>query len=123
MSKPSIIRQVKDLQAQAERLIRTGGNMPEIEAFANYNEEIKTFLLNTIQDEFVLNYIKTIPSIDIDAIETKSGIRSIALGLFFGGTSTIYHEKNKIESALKQIKDISNKYSSYEIMIKNHFQN
>ncbi len=38
MTKPSIVRQVINPQAQAERLIRTGGNILEIEAFAIYNE-------------------------------------------------------------------------------------
>jgi hypothetical protein len=103
MTKPSIVRQVIDLQAQAERLIRTGGNMPEIEAFSQYNEEIKTYLLDHISDEFVLNYIKTIPSLDIDTIETKSSILTVILGLFSGGSSAAYNEKHKIERALEQV--------------------
>jgi hypothetical protein len=123
MTKSSIVRQVIDLQAQAERLIRTGGNMPEIEAFSQYNEEIKIYLLDHINDEFVLNYIKTIPSLDIDAIETKSGILTIIFGLFSGGSFAAYNEKHKIEVALEQIKEISNKYSSYEMMIRNSFEN
>jgi len=123
MTKSSIIRQVVDLQAQAERLIRTGGNIPEIEAFSQYNDEIKTYLLDHINDEFVFNYIKTIPSLDINAIEIKSGIITVILGLFAGGTSAAYNERQKIERALEQIKEISNKYSSYEMMIRNCFDN
>jgi hypothetical protein len=123
MTKPSIVRQVIDLQAQAKRLIRTGDNMPEIEAFSQYNEEIKIYLLNHISDEFVLNYIKTSPTLDIDAIETKSSILTVILGLFSGGPSAAYSEKHKIERALEQVKEISNKYSSYEMMIRNSFEN
>lgn len=121
MSKPSITRQVVDLQAQAERLIRTKGNMPEIEAFSQYNEEIKAYLLKHIDDDFVLNYIKTIPSLDIETIEIKSGILTAIIGLLSGGSASAYHERNKIEQALEQIKEISNKYSSCEIMIRNCF--
>ena len=121
MTKPSITRQVKDLQAQAERLIRTGGNMPEIESFSKYNEEIKTYLFTHIHDDFVLNYIKTIPSLNLDNSETKTGILTVVISLFFGGSVTAYHERNKIEQALKQIKEISNKYSSCEMMIRNCF--
>jgi len=38
MTKPSIVIQVINPRTQAERVIRTDGNIPEIEAFAIYNE-------------------------------------------------------------------------------------
>ncbi|WP_299102541.1 hypothetical protein [uncultured Winogradskyella sp.] len=123
MSKTSITRQVIDLQAQAERLIRTKGNMPEIEAFSQYNEEIKAYLFDNIDDDFVLKYIKNIPSLDLDAIETKSGLLTLVVGLISGGSASAYHERHKIEQALDQIKEISNKYASYEMMIRNYFNN
>lgn len=123
MSKPSITRQVADIQAQAERLIRTKGNMPEIEAFAKYNEDIKAYLIKTIDDDFVLNQIKTIPSLNLDAIKIKSGIITVVMGLILGGSTTAYHERIKIKQALKQIKLISNKYASCEMMIRNCFDN
>ncbi len=119
----SVIRQVVDLQAQSERLIRTGGNMPEIEAFSIYNEDVKAHLLNHIDDEFVLQYIRTIPSLHLDEIETKSNIITFLIGLVSGGSASAYQERDKIDRALKQIKEISNKYSSYEMMIRNCFDN
>lgn len=97
--------------------------MPEIEAFSQYNEEIKTYLLTHINDGFVLNYIKTIPSLNIDTIETKSNLITVIIGLFTGGSSSIYNERNKIERALEYIKEISSKYSSYDMMIRNCFNN
>lgn len=123
MTKDSIVRQVIDLQAQAERLIRTGGNMPEIEAFALYNEEIKRYLLAHITDEFVLEHIKTIPSLQIEEIETKSGIITFLIGLISGGSAAAYHEREKTDRSLKYIKEIANKYSSFEMMIRNSFEN
>lgn len=85
MIKSSIIRQVVDLQKQAERLIRTGGNLQRLKHFLN--------------------------------------IMTIIIGLFTRGLSTAYNERDKIERALEHIKEISNKYSSYEMMIRNCFDN
>ncbi|WP_407557049.1 hypothetical protein [Winogradskyella sp. 4-2091] len=97
--------------------------MPEIEAFSQYNEEIKAYLFDNIDDDFVLKYIETIPSLDLDAIETKSGLLTLVIGLISGGSASAYHERHKIEQALDQIKEISNKYASYEMMIRNYFNN
>lgn len=123
MSNISILRQVIDLQAQAERLIRTGGNMPEIEEFAKYNEMVKSYLLNNISDDFILKYVNTIPSLKINDIETKSNLFIIVISLISGSSATTYKERDKIERALKHIKVISEKYSSYEVMIRNYFDN
>jgi len=123
MANKGIVRQVIDIQAQANRLVSYGGNMPEIEAFAQYNESIKTYLLEHIEDEFLLKYIRTIPSLDLDTIQTKSNIITILLGLFMGASSSIYHEKQKINAALKEIKQISHKYAGYQVMIQNYFSN
>ena len=122
MSASAILRQVKDVQAQAERLIRTGGNLPEIEAFAQFNDSLRTYLLQHINEEFVLNYIRTILSLDIDTIETKSNFYVGVISLFFGGWGAAYSERNRIDAALKIIKDISNKYASYEMMIANSLE-
>jgi len=119
MPNQGILRQVKDLQAQADRLIKSKGNMPEIEAFALFNDEVKEILLKQLNDEFVLNYIKTIPSLDIDNIETKSNFFIVILSIFFGNLGVAYSEQDRINKALTVVKEISDKYSSYEMMIKN----
>ena len=117
----NIARQITDIQAQAERLIRTKANMIEIEQFAQYNDEIKSFLINNIDDEFVLKYVKDIPDLKINQIEAKTGIITLLLGFMVGGWSAIYHEKQKERKALKTIRDIKGKYASAEFMLKNYF--
>lgn len=119
MPNQSILRQVKDLQAQADRLIKSKGNIPEIEAFAQFNDEVKKMLLIQVNDEFVLNYIKTIPSLDLDSIEAKSNFFIVLLSLFFGGLGAAYSEQDRINKALSVVREISDKYASYEMMIKN----
>ncbi|UOB18936.1 hypothetical protein [Abyssalbus ytuae] len=60
----NIIRQILDIQTQAERLISNKADLPQIEEFAKYNDELKSFLLTKIKDNFILNYIKEIPTLN-----------------------------------------------------------
>ncbi|MFD2724898.1 hypothetical protein [Hyunsoonleella rubra] len=116
----NIIRQIVDIQAQAERLVKSNAEMTEIEQFAQYNREIKSFLLKNIDDGFVLNFVKDIPDLEIEEIETKTGIISVLLSLFVGGIA-LYNEKQKSQKALKIVRDIRGKYASAEFMLKNYF--
>ncbi|WP_299548117.1 hypothetical protein [Seonamhaeicola sp.] len=116
----NIIRQIIDIQAQAERLIRTEASMAEIEQFAQYNDEIKSFLINNIDDDFVLKYVKEIPNLNIEEIETRTGLITVLLSLFVGGIA-IYNERRKSQKALNTIRDIKGKYASAEFMLKNYF--
>ena len=120
MSNNNIIRQVVDIQAQAERLLKNKPSYEEIEQFSQYNNEIRSFLFNNIDDEFVLNYVKEIPDLDLDKIDVKSNIITVILMLFVS-PSIASREKDKIEKALKIIRDIRGKYASAEFMLKNHF--
>ncbi len=52
----SILRQVTDIQVQADRLIKEKVSLEQISQFAQYSDEIKSFLLSIIKDDFVLNY-------------------------------------------------------------------
>ncbi|GGI57138.1 hypothetical protein GCM10011444_14470 [Winogradskyella haliclonae] len=44
----NILRQITDIQAQAKRLIKTKAPLIEIEQFADYSNEIKSFLIKTL---------------------------------------------------------------------------
>ncbi len=117
----SILRQVTDIQVQADRLIKEKVSLEQIEQFGQYSDEIKTFLLNHIEDEFILNYINEIPNLDLSAESKTTGIIDL-LAMFFGGIGgSYYREKRKIDSAKESIKDIRNKYASSEFMLKNYF--
>ncbi|AXT21027.1 hypothetical protein D7030_08450 [Flavobacteriaceae bacterium AU392] len=116
----NIIRQIVDIQNQADRLIKNKANIVEIEQFSQYNDEIKSFLESNIEDEFILNYVRAIPNLDIEQEDTKLGILNIVLSIFFGGI-TSYRERQKADNALNKIRDIRGKYASAEFMLKNYF--
>tara|TARA_R110002051_G_scaffold321291_1_gene408555 strand:+ start:113 stop:472 length:360 start_codon:yes stop_codon:yes gene_type:complete len=114
----NIIRQVIDIQSQAERLISQNAEETDIELFSQYNRELKSFLISNIKDEFVLNYIKEIPDLNMMDLESESGFFERLIALFSNGYSS---DRMKNDRALDIIREIKNKYASSEFMIKNYF--
>ena len=116
----NILRQITDIQVQAERLIKRKGSLIEIEQFSSYSNEIKSYLLNNIKDEFILKYIHEIPDLNIDEIGQSPRYLNF-LNLLGSGLGVYSREKVKIEKALTTIRDIRAKYASTEFMLKNYF--
>ncbi|MCL6293633.1 hypothetical protein [Jejuia spongiicola] len=124
MSK-NIIRQIVDIQAQAERLIKTKADMIEIELFAKYNREIKSFLIANIDDDFVLSYVRKIPDLNIKKSENKWNVITLILIIFssFSRGIALYNERRMAQKYLSEIRDIRGSYASAEFMLKNYFAN
>lgn len=123
IEKRNVLRQIKDIQQQADRLIKRKANLNEIQDFSKYSSELKNFLVNNIKDEFILNYVSEIPVLDLnDENENISGLLTVIL-YYFGGWLGIYgREEIKKDKALKTIKRIRDKYASAEFMLKNYFE-
>ena len=119
----NIVRQIKDIQVQADRLIKNNADVTEIEDFAKYSQELKTFLIQNIKDDFILNYLHDIPVLDLDEQSEITESFLYSLLHFFGGALGIYSsELKKKANALDKIRDIKSKYASVEFMLKNYFQ-
>ena len=117
----NIIRQIKDIQAQAERLVSTKGDINSIRDFSKYNEEIKTFLIEHVNDDFILKFVKDIPRLDINDIKVEENFLTTVIGFFSGGLSSQYRQNRIYEEALNTVRDIRGKYASAEFMLKNYF--
>ncbi|MEW7289221.1 hypothetical protein [Aquimarina sp. 2304DJ70-9] len=117
----NILRQVTDIQVQADRLIQEKVDLEQIEQFGQYSDEIKAFLLANINDNFILNYITEIPDLDLYEEIKPSGILGFLVIIFGGIGGSYYNEKQKVDSAKEIIREIRNKYASAEFMLKNYF--
>jgi len=83
------LRQIKDIQVQADRLIKGQADLVEIENFAKYSYELKTYLINNIKDDFMLKYVNEIPILDLDTdSETAEGFLESLLH-FLGDCSAL----------------------------------
>ena len=84
----SISRQIRDIQVQADRLISNKASLDQMEEFAQYNDETKSFLISHIDDEFIMKYILEIPDLNLDDLSPSGGeglgILSIILSPLLG---------------------------------------
>ncbi|NER12804.1 hypothetical protein GWK08_05090 [Leptobacterium flavescens] len=117
----NILRQIKDIQVQADRLIRNNADLTEIEHFSDYSTEIRNCLLKNITDKTILDHIESIPDLKIDEYVESDGGNGILGSIinFFGGAYA--SEKWKSESSLSIVRDIKAKYASLEFLLRNYF--
>lgn len=118
----NVIRQVTDIQVQADRLIKNKADLTEIANFAKYSHELKNYLHTHVKDEFILTLINEIPTLDLDEPDEETGFADSLL-YFFGGLFGMYSlEQKRKNKALNTIRDIKGKYASAEFMLKNYFE-
>lgn len=117
----SVLRQLKDIQVQAENLEDKNTSIQDFEAFGKYSIELKEYLLQQENDDFVLKLINEIPELDVSKLKGKDGGLLAALSFVahaFGGSIISDHQK-KLE-ALDIARTIKGKYASIEFIYKNN---
>jgi len=121
IEKRNIIRQITDIQNQAERLIKRKSSLVEIEQFADYSSEIKLFLIKYIDEDFILKHVHEIPDLNLHESDSKPGLFDLIIYSFNFGLGAYSKERRKADKALKTVRDIRGKYASLEFMLKNYF--
>lgn len=121
--KPTVKRQLKDIQVQADRLISGDHSSEDLENFGNYSNELKNYLIENISDDFILEKLNEIPNIDdFDTItKTTTGIGFTILAVITFGISVSYlREQKRNTEMMNNVRDIRGKYGSIEFLLKNH---
>ena len=117
----SIKRQLTDIQIQAGRLLDQSPDLSDLETFAQFNDELKSYLLENIQDDFVKGIVARIPDVfekeDEKVFEKK--IIGVILSFLTSGISSYFREKRKKDNALEAVREIRGKYASIEFLLRN----
>lgn len=119
----TLFRQLNDIQLQAQKLTDGNPEEEELEAFSNYSNELKNFLLETTEDETIRQHIYEIPDVfDIKEESSKPMIMLIILGLVTVGFSVVYLSyvagMRRTRQIQTNIHTIRGKYASIEFLIK-----
>ncbi len=117
----NILRQITDIQVQADRILTSKGSFEQIEEFSIYNEEIKKFLVDNVKDEFILQFIHEIPIVNYEELDSKNSILAIIFNFISFGTGSIFQRNKKMDQALESVAEIRGKYASMEFMLKDYF--
>jgi hypothetical protein len=111
-----LIRQLKDIQTQAEKII-TGDNSEEsIENFSRYSHELKEFIVNNVDSIEILKYIEELPEIDFSRSKIKLW-QYLILPSWWMTLYKDYHQKNKM---IEQIGEVRGKYATLELLVRGY---
>ncbi len=119
----TLFRQLKDIQLQAEKLLSGDSDEEAFVSFSNYNNELKSYLLQNCDDATIRSLVNEIPEVlDVKQETSKPLVLLIILGLVTLGISAFYFASvaNMRQTRLIQenIHTVRGKYASIEFLMK-----
>ncbi|MEO7990209.1 MAG: hypothetical protein ABI663_11750 [Chryseolinea sp.] len=109
-----LLRQLKDIQSQADKIL-TGENSNEaIETFAKYSTELKDYINKNVVSPEIKSYLKELPEINYSRTEIKLW-QYLVLPSWWISLYKDYHEKNK---TIAEISTVRGKYATLELLVK-----
>ncbi len=116
----NILRQIKDIQFRAERLINGKATLSEIREFNQYNEELKEYLLINLKDPEIVERVKLIPVVLEESKSQALARSTLATFLMFFAAPFVNYLQNRqrIEFAIENIRESRGKYASIEFLTK-----
>jgi hypothetical protein len=111
-----LLRQLKDIQAQADK-ITTGDNSDEsIENFARYSTELKEYISKNVQSDEIRMYVVDLPEINYSRKDIAWWQYLILPGAWVSFYKE-YHLKNK---TIDEINHAKSKYATLELLVRSY---
>lgn len=109
-----LLRQLKDIQAQADKIL-TGENSNEaIETFARYSGELKGYILKNIDSAEIRSYVAELPEINYSRSEIKLWQYLILPSWWI----TLYKDYQAKNNTIAEIRSVRGKYATLELLVK-----
>lgn len=109
-----LLRQLKDIQAQADKIL-TGENSDEtIETFAKYSVELKDYISTNIESPTIKSYLKELPEINYNRTKVKLW-QYLILPMWWIALYNDYQAKNE---TVEDIQSVRGKYATLEMLVK-----
>lgn len=116
----SLLRQLKDIQVQADRLKESGTELEDFYTFGKYADELKQHLLLTNTDDFIIKLAKEIPDLNEESLgkpEDAIGILALIAGYF---TASFFLKNQRMKRTGLEISETTKgKCASIEFILKN----
>jgi len=108
------IRQVKHIQAQAERIVKGDRSEVAIESFAKYSMELTDFVNKNIPSDEINSYLKELPFVNYK----RSDVKLWQYLVFPSWWMSLYKDLNAKNKIIEEIKEARNKYANLELLLK-----
>ena len=118
MKHRNLLRQLKDIQNQADQLLKGRPGIVEVQNFIKYSDELKKYLVNEVDLEEMSYLINEIPNIQVRKMMPINWITILTPSIF----SSWFYERNIVAEALEDIRIAKSKYASIEFIMKNQLE-
>jgi hypothetical protein len=115
-----LYRQLKDIQSQADKIIRDNGSLEDLEQFEGYSRELRKFILDNYPDREVVQTVLEIPAELYKVNATDIGLMAGVVA-FIPGFSSFMRERRRIQQSIETVHLIRGKYSTLEFLIKSKY--
>lgn len=109
-----LIRQIKDVQAQADKVLR-GENSPEaIESFSRYSVELKNFIEDNVRSSEIRSYISDMPTVEY----YRADVQFWQYLVLPAWCAHLYYDYQARKKAMEEIGIVRGMYGTLEVMVR-----
>lgn len=109
-----LIRQLKDIQAQADKIASRESSQEIIEAFARYSVELKEYIAKNIESQQIRAYLSELPEINYSRTTIKLWQYLIMPSWWISA----YNDYRNREQAVQEIRATRGRYATLEILVR-----
>ena len=109
-----LLRQLKDIQAQADKIVSGESSNETIETFAKYSSELKSYISKNVQSEEVKSYLNELPEINYSRTQIKLWQYLILPSWWI----SLYKDYQVKKETISEINSVRGKYATLELLIR-----
>ena len=113
-----LLRQLKDIQVQAEKIMRGEDSNESIESFAKYSAEFKAYIQKNVDSAEIRRYADDLPQINYQRTQIKLW-QYVILPSWWISLYKDYHAKNIV---IQEIIQATGKYGTLELLVQGSMQ-
>jgi hypothetical protein len=109
-----LLRQLKDIQAQADKILTGEKSNETIETFARYSTELKSYVKKNVESEEIKSFSAVLPEINYSRAEIKLWQYLILPSWWI----TLYKDYQAKNKTIEEINLVRGKYATLELLVK-----
>lgn len=109
-----LLRQLKDIQAQADKIAKGEDSNEAIETFAHYSNELNNYIAKNVESEEIRSYLRELPMINYSRTKIKLWQYLILPSWWI----SLYKEYQAKKETIQEINSARGKYATLELLIR-----
>jgi hypothetical protein len=109
-----VLRQIKDIQAQADKVLSGDKSEEAIRSFIRYSDDLKAYIAKNITDDKVRTRAEEIPDIDFSGSSVQLWMLLILPAWWY----TLYHDYIGKKKVLEEIAAVRGMYAHLELFVR-----